>query len=151
MRMSLGEVKDRIDVVMEQVGVGPKRKVRYPHEFSGGQRQRVSIARVLMVDPEFIVADEPISALDVSTQAQILNLLMEAQEKRGLTYMFITHDLFVVEHISTWVAVMYLGTLCELAPRIRPLLKYKAHLHPGPSKRNPEIRPEKTPAYQAER
>lgn len=113
--ISKAEVKERIDNVMEQVGVNPAWGSRYPHEFSGGQRQRISIARALSVDPEFIIADEPISALDVSIQAQILNLMMEMQEKRKLTYLFISHDLSVVEHISSRVAVMYLGTLCELA------------------------------------
>ena len=109
-----GEVKDKVHEVMFSVGVDPSWGVRFPHEFSGGQRQRISIARALAVDPEFIVADEPISALDVSIQAQVLNLMMDAQEQRDLTYMFITHDLSVVEHFGTRVAVMYLGTLCEL-------------------------------------
>lgn len=111
-----GELKDKVQDVMDSVGVDPSWRERFPHEFSGGQRQRVSIARALMVDPEFIVADEPISALDVSIQAQVLNLMMDAMEQRNLTYMFITHDLSVVEHFGTRVAVMYLGSLCELAP-----------------------------------
>jgi peptide/nickel transport system ATP-binding protein len=114
-KVSPEEISDKTAQVMQQVGLDPGWSGRYPHEFSGGQRQRISIARALMVDPEFIVADEPISALDVSIQAQILNLLMEAQKNLGLTYMFITHDLSVVEHISTRVAVMYLGSLCEMA------------------------------------
>lgn len=106
---------DKIAEVMQQVGVDPQWRNRFPHEFSGGQRQRISIARALAVDPEFIVADEPIAALDVSIQAQVLNLLMDLQEQHGLTYMFISHDLSVVKHISNNVAVMYLGTLCEFA------------------------------------
>ena len=109
------EIENKIEEVMEQVGVDSAWIKRYPHEFSGGQRQRISIARGLILDPEFIVADEPVSALDVSIQAQILNLLMKAGRERDLTYLFITHDLSVVRHISTRVAVMYLGTVCELA------------------------------------
>lgn len=114
-KMTGREVEELLAKVMEQVGVNPAWKDRFPHEFSGGQRQRIAIARSLVVDPEFIIADEPVSALDVSIQAQILNLLMDAQEERGLTYLFITHDLSVVRHVAARVAVMYLGTLCELA------------------------------------
>ena len=109
------DLDSKVAAVMEQVGIDPDWQNRYPHEFSGGQRQRISIARALAVDPEFIVADEPIAALDVSIQAQILNLMMDLQEQHGLTYLFISHDLSVVEHISDRVAVMYLGALCELA------------------------------------
>ncbi|MGQ7248380.1 ABC transporter ATP-binding protein [Halomonas sp. V046] len=110
------QVKAKVAEVMTSVGIAPDWGVRYGHEFSGGQRQRIAIARALAVDPEFIVADEPISALDVSIQAQVLNLLMEAQQQRNLTYLFITHDLAVVEHFGTRVAVMYLGRVCEVAP-----------------------------------
>jgi peptide/nickel transport system ATP-binding protein len=113
-QMSTEQRQQKVQEVMESVGVNVNWGSRFPHEFSGGQRQRISIARALMVDPEFIVADEPISALDVSIQAQVLNLLMQAREDRGLTYLFITHDLSVVEHFGTRVAVMYLGRICEL-------------------------------------
>jgi peptide/nickel transport system ATP-binding protein len=113
--LSGGEVRDKVAEVMRAVGVDPSWAKRYPHEFSGGQRQRIAIARALTVDPEFIIADEPISALDVSIQAQVLNLMLDAKNQRGLTYLFITHDLSVVQHFGTRVAVLYLGTVCELA------------------------------------
>lgn len=108
-------VQERVSEVMLSVGVDPAWGSRYPHEFSGGQRQRIAIARALTVDPDFIVADEPISALDVSIQAQVLNLMLDAKEKRRLTYLFITHDLSVVEHFGTKVIVLYLGAVCEIA------------------------------------
>jgi peptide/nickel transport system ATP-binding protein len=113
--MSRGEVEAKVADVMQSVGVDPTWMGRYPHEFSGGQRQRIAIARALTVDPEFIIADEPISALDVSIQAQVLNLMLEAKDQRGLTYLFITHDLSVVQHFGTRVAVLYLGSVCELS------------------------------------
>ena len=113
--LSRGEVRDKVAEVMRSVGGDPSWAGRYPHEFSGGQRQRIAIARALTVDPEFIIADEPISALDVSIQAQVLNLMLEAKDQRGLTYLFITHDLSVVQHFGTKVAVLYLGSVCELS------------------------------------
>ena len=112
---SENEINEKVNGLMETVGLAPRFANAYPHELDGGRRQRIGIARALAVDPKFIVCDEPVSALDVSIQAQILNLLMDLQEQHNLTYMFITHDMSVVKHISNRIAVMYLGQCVEFS------------------------------------
>ncbi|MFD0916832.1 ABC transporter ATP-binding protein [Pseudahrensia aquimaris] len=116
-KMNAKEREAKVQELLEAVGMNPSFASRYPHEFSGGQRQRIGIARALALDPDFIVCDEPIAALDVSIQAQVVNLLQDLQKQKGLTYLFISHDLSMVRHIADRVAVMYLGKIMELATR----------------------------------
>lgn len=121
------EVRERVLEVLSLCGLAPYYIDRYPHEFSGGQRQRIGIARAIILDPEFIVADEPVAALDVSIQAQIINLFSDLQAKKSLTYLFISHDLSVVQHLCTTIGVLYLGTMMEIAPKEE---LYAHPLHP---------------------
>jgi oligopeptide transport system ATP-binding protein len=137
------DVEKRVQELLETVGMSKRFIKRYPHEFSGGQRQRIGIARALAVDPDFIVADEPISALDVSIQAQIMNLLERLQREKHLTYLFISHDLRAIRHVSDRVAVMYLGKLVEVAEAkaiyAEPLMPYTKALISAVPVPDPEI------------
>ena len=140
---------ERVAALFQRVGLRPAQMRNYPHEFSGGQRQRISIARALSLEPRFIVADEPVSALDVSIQAQVINLLMDLQRERQLSYLFISHNLGVVEHISHRIAVMYLGRIVEYADKValftRPLHPYTEALLSAIPIPDPKLKREKHP------
>ncbi len=143
LRMTKGELKERTEELLNLVGMGAEHVDRYPHEFSGGQRQRIGIARAIALDPGFIILDEPVSALDVSIQGQVLNLLMDLQERLNLTYLFVAHDLAVVERMSDRIAVMYLGKIVEENDREG---LYRNPLHPYTAsllKSIPDSKPEK--------
>ena len=141
------DMPGRVAALLERVGLSPRFVRKYPHEFSGGQRQRIAIARALAVEPKLIVADEPVSALDVSIQAQIINLLIKLTREMGLTMIFISHDLSVVKHISDRIAVMYLGRIAEIGPAAEVFEKPVAPVHEGAGERgaDPRSRPRETP------
>jgi len=141
------EISARVEGLLAAVGLSAQMRTRYPHEFSGGQRQRISIARALALEPEFIIADEPISSLDVNIQAQIINLLIDLQERFRLTYLFIAHDLAVVRHICDRIVVFYLGRVVEIAPAedlfaspLHPYTRYLISAVPIPDARAERMR-----------